>query len=381
MRKTIIIPKDDEKSIIEKLNNDDSMNSQRIRRLLAMPDLSRQKDHPIQLLVERITSLPRYEDFDIIEIPEIVSTQVMFDTYNFPKDHPARSASDTYYADQDHVLRPHTTIMRWYYLESEWIRKKLEKDGSIWVISYWKVYRKDEIDRSHHTVFHNIDAVYICKKEKQLVSRNTLEDILGELIKSIYQNKHKRKFVDDQNPYTDPTVEIEVDFNWKDLEILGSWVLRPELIELLGLDPEKYNAWAWGPWLERILMPKMNIPDIRIFWSQDERITKQRWNLEHSYEEVSKYPASPRDISFLVPKSMHLNNYYTLIRDIADDIVEEVILLDKYENDEKFWSDMISYTFRIVYRSHDRTLTNDEVNEIQFRIRKQTEVELGAELR
>ena len=88
-----------------------------------------------------------------------------------------------------------------------------------------------------------------------------------------------------------------------------------------------------------------------------------------------------RDISFIVDKGTSLNNYYEIIRDCAGDLVEEVSLLDKYENKEKFGENNISYTFHIVYRSNERTLTNDEVDKIQQLLVGRTEKELNALVR
>jgi len=98
------------------------------------------------------------------------------------------------------------------------------------------------------------------------------------------------------------------------------------------------------------------------------------------YEPVSKYPSTYRDISFVIEKNIALNDYFDLIRDIGGDLVEEVQVLDTYENTEKFGAKKISYTLRIIYRSHEKTLTNDEINEIQFALRDATE-KLWAELR
>lgn len=381
MRTTITISLAEQEALMTSLQANPSVANQRMLKLLQLPNLAEQENHPIKLMKDTIIWLPRYQGFDIIHIPDIVSTQVMFDSYNFPKDHPARSQSDTYYVDSNHVLRPHTSIMWRYYLASPWIREKLENEWSVWTISYGKVYRKDEIDKTHHTVFHNIDAIYISKKKKEIIWRDTLENVLNELMEAIYKDSYTWNIVEDYNPYTDPTLEVELPYQGKLLELLGSGVLRPELLQLLDLDPDIYNARAWWPGLERLIMPKMQIPDIRIFWSDNERITQQWWNLDHIYEEVSKYPSTYRDISFIIAKSTHLNNYYTLIRDIAWDLVEEVQLLDTYEDDSKFWSDKISYTFRVIYRSHEKTLTNDEVNEIQMIIRNETQLQLWVELR
>jgi phenylalanyl-tRNA synthetase alpha chain len=142
----------------------------------------------------------------------------------------------------------------------------------------------------------------------------------------------------------------------------------------------KYNGWAFG-FGDRLAMIKMGIPDIRILWSNDPRITSQFKDINSQFKEVSKFPATVRDISFIIDKSINLNNYYEIVRDYANDLIEEVKLLDEYENEAKFGQDKKSYTFRIVYRSSERTLTNEEINKIQEEIRKKTEQELGAVLR
>ena len=111
-------------------------------------------------------------------------------------------------------------------------------------------------------------------------------------------------------------------------------------------------------------MIKMKIPDIRLLRSTDERIVTQLSNLDHEYQAVSKYPPIIRDISFIVNKNdFNLNRYYEVVREIAgEDFVEEVKLLDEFENEEKFGKDKKSYTFRTTYRHLDRTLTNEEVD-------------------
>ncbi len=88
-----------------------------------------------------------------------------------------------------------------------------------------------------------------------------------------------------------------------------------------------------------------------------------------------------RDISFIIDKSISLNNYYEIVRDCSSDLIEEVKLLDKYDNEEKFGKDKISYTFRIIYRSSERTLTNEEVDKIQDNIIEKTKQELSAIIR
>src|SRR3989338_11694644 len=127
-------------------------------------------------------------------------------------------------------------------------------------------------------------------------------------------------------------------------------------------------------------MVSMGLPDIRLLWSQDERVKKQL-KLGNQYKEVSKFPPITRDISFIVDKSFIPNNYFDLIRDIGGDLVEQVELLDKFENAEKFGQDKVSYTYRVVYRSPEQTLKIEEVEPLQNRLYQETKKQYNAELR
>jgi phenylalanyl-tRNA synthetase alpha chain len=174
-------------------------------------------------------------------------------------------------------------------------------------------------------------------------------------------------------------MDIKLGDDW--LEVVGSGLVHEQVLKNLGLDPEVYNGWAFGFGIDRLAMLKMNIPDIRVLWSDDPRITSQFKNINSEYKEVSKYPETSRDISFVIDKSINLNNYYEIVRDFAENLIEEVKLIDSYEDEEKFGKNKKSYTFRIVYRSPERTLTAEEVNKIQDKIREKTKQELNAVLR
>lgn len=353
----------------------------RMKRILELSDLSRKEYSPIKFIVDKILEMEMFKNFDVIEFPEIVSVRDNFDLLNAPKDHPSRSESDTYYVDENHVLRTQTTVMWPYYLQREDAMEKLQKDGDIGLLSYGKVFRKDEIDRSHLPVFHQVDGLYICRKEIKEIGLSDLQDILVAIAKNIFGNDVEYQILDDTFPFTDPSTQIEIKVGEKWLEIVGAGIVHTQVLKNLDIDPEVYNGWAFGFGLERLAMIKNNVPDIRVFWSNDSRITSQFKDINSQYQEVSKYPMSYRDISFVVDKRMSLNNYYEIVRDCAGDLVEEVEKTDEYENDEKFGADKKSYTFRITYRSPERTLTNEEVNKIQEEIIKKTEEELSAEIR
>ena len=124
----------------------------------------------------------------------------------------------------------------------------------------------------------------------------------------------------------------------------------------------------------------MELPDIRLLWSNDPRVKKQL-KLGQKFIEVSKFPPVVRDISFVVNNSFIPNDYFDLVRDIGGDLVEEVVLLDKYKNTEKFGKDNTSYAYRITYRSLDRTLIGEEVDAVHKKLESETEKIFKAKIR
>ncbi len=173
-------------------------------------------------------------------------------------------------------------------------------------------------------------------------------------------------------------MEINKEGAW--LEVAGAGVVKGSVLEKLGVDPSKWNGWAFGPGLERFAMISMELPDIRLLWSDDKRVKKQL-QLGQKFVEVSKYPPITRDISFVVKKDFIPNNYFDLIRDIGGDLVEQVELLDKYEDEGKFGPGKTSYTYRVIYRSPQKTLKAEEVEKLQNKLYEQTKAQFKADLR
>ena len=376
----IKIKSEEEENLKRQLESRHDAESERMKRYLAMPDLSRMPSSPIHEMVQRILSLPDYKNFDVIEVPEIVRTDVSFDLFDFPKDHPARSRSDTYYVDDKNILRTHTTVMWNYYLAQEDVKKRMAANQPVGSFSYGKVYRKDEIDRNHMNVFHQMDGWYLAPKNQEVIGIPELEKVLANIAKAVFGSDVKYRFNPDKFPYTDPSLEMEIEVNGRWVEVLGSGVVKGKVLENHGIDSDKWNGWAFGFGLERLAIISMDLPDIRLLWSQDERV-KRQLKLGNKFKEVSKYPPITRDISFVVKNDFVPNNYFDLIRDLGGDLVEQVELLDKYENAEKFGKEKTSYTYRIVYRSNERTLTTEEIDPIQDKIYKQTSSQFGAEMR
>lgn len=384
MHKEIIIERPEEKEALQKLAARTDAEALRMKRFMAMPDLSRTTDSPLYAIVQKALDASSLKDLDIIKIPEIVPANITFDLFNMPPGHPARSKSDTYYVDEENILRTHDTVFWYYYLTLPEIQEKIKNKESFGAVCYGKVYRKDEIDNRHMNVFHQFGGAWfapITGDDKVAVGlqwQEELKRVLTNISHALFGPEVKNRFNKDTFPYTDPSMEMEIEKDGKWLEMLGSGVPRESVLANFGV--KGYTGWAFGFGLERLAMVGMQLPDIRLLWSTDERVKKQL-KLGQIYKEVSKYPAITRDISFVVPKSFVPNNYFDLIRDIVGDLAEEVSLLDKFENDKKFGADRMSYTYRIVYRSIERTLKTEEIEPLQGRIVAETKKQFGAEIR
>src|SRR3990167_8099264 len=378
MAENIVITSEEEKKLRQALETKNDPESERLKRFLNMPDLARTPGSPLYEIVNRTLKIKSLEGFDVIKIPEIISTEILFDLFNMPPGHPARSKSDTYYADDNNVLRTHDTAFWYYYLNHPSIKEKIKNNEAFGAICFGKVYRKDEIDRRHMNVFHQMGGLYLAPDNKKTVTPDDLKNTLSEIARSIFGEDVKFRFYNHNFPYTDPSFEMEAEINGQWIEMLGSGLPRKSVLSNFGL--ESYNGWAFGFGLERLAIASMELTDIRLLWSNDERVKKQLV-LGNKFKEVSKFPPVVRDISFVVDKDLVLNDYFDVIRDLGGDLIEQVELLDKYENVEKFGEGKLSYTFRITYRSLEKTLNNAEVNTLHAKLEDKTASDFGAKIR
>lgn len=374
----ITINKDEEVALRKALESRTDIEAARIKRYLSMPDLSRTEGSPLHEIMKRVEQVPSLKGLDIIEIPEIVPASISFDLFDFPADHVARSTSDTYYVDDKNILRTHNTVSWYYYLHDPKVIERAARGEHLGALCFGKVYRKDEIDRRHMNVFHQIDGWKLIPNTEGILPLDELKRVLSEVVETVFGKGVEYRFLDDTFPYTDPSTQIEVKVNGEWVEILGAGMVKPSVLKKMGI--EGYNGWAFGFGIERLAILSMKLPDIRLLWSDDERVKKQLV-LGTEFVEVSKYPAIVRDISFIVGKDFVPNNYFDLVRETAGDLVEQVELLDKYENDEKFGNDKMSYAYRVTYRSIDRTLTNAEIDELHKKLESVTADSYGATIR
>jgi phenylalanyl-tRNA synthetase alpha chain len=368
----------EQEEILKKFEPRTDIEATRIRKYLSMPDLSRTPGSPIHEIVQRVLNVKSLDGLDIIKIPEIISVPILFDLFNMPEGHPARSKSDTYYVDDTHVLRTHDTVFWYYYLNLPEVQQKIKNKEAIGALCFGKVYRKDEIDSRHMNVFHQIGGLFLVPDEKKIVTPEDLKGVLTDVAKSVFGEGVEFRFYEHNFPYTDPSFEMEAFINNQWIEMLGSGLPRKTVLSNFGL--EGYNGWAFGFGAERLAIASMSLPDIRLLWSEDPRVTKQL-ELGKKFSEVSKFPPVVRDISFVVHNSFTPNDYFDIVRETVPDLVEEVALVDKYENEAKFGKDNVSYAYRITYRSLDKTLTSAEVDAFHKKLEQVTKETYNATVR
>lgn len=330
-------------------------------------NLHNQKNHPIEIIKRKIYDYfgNDFEKFDTFK--PVVNVKNNFDDLRIGKDHPSRKPSDTYYIDENNVLRTHTSAHQTDLLKQGY--KKFLVTGD--------VYRKDQIDATHFPVFHQMEGV--CVFDTEITDediQNDLKKTLGGLIEVLFPGCEYR-FNSDFFPFTEPSFEVEVLFNGKWMEVLGCGVVHKEIMENCGIGFRK--AWAFGLGLERLAMVLFNITDIRYFWSGDQRFIKQFETGEIvEFKPYSKYPCCILDLSFWISDKYNDNEFYGIVREVGGDVVEEIKFFDEFTHPK---TNKISKAFTIIYRSNDRGLTTEEAEEIQKSIKEVAIKELGVEIR
>lgn len=230
--------------------------------------------HPITKTVLEIKSIVSEMGFDISDGPEVELVKYNFDALNIPKTHPSREKTDTFYITDEVVLRTQTSPMQ--------IRYMLEHKPPFRMISLGKVYRPD-YDVSHTPMFHQVEGLMVGED----VSFANFKAMLELIVKRIFGQERKVRFRPHFFPFTEPSAEMDVECGvckgkgcrvcknsgW--LEILGSGMVNPKVLEAGGIDPKKYQGFAFGIGLERVTMLKYGIDDLRAFFENDIRFLEQ----------------------------------------------------------------------------------------------------------
>ena len=233
--------------------------------------------HPMYLALDEIKDIFVGMGFTILDGPEVELSYYNFDRLNAEEGHPSRDWSDTFYFDKDSrvMLRSQTSPMQVHAMET--------KPLPIRILAPGRVYRKDEVDATHSPMFHQVEGMVIDKN----ITMADLKGTLNAVMEQLYGEGTKTRFRPHHFPFTEPSAEMDVTcFKCHGagcplckgegfIEILGCGMVHPKVLSVCGIDPEEYSGFAFGIGLERIVMQRYKIDDLRLFYEDDLRFLTQ----------------------------------------------------------------------------------------------------------
>ena len=231
--------------------------------------------HPFHLVLDEFKDIFLGMGFDVVGGPEVELDHYNFEMLTIPKTHPARDTQDTFYITENILLRTQTSGMQ--------IRTMEKRKPPIRIIAPGRVYRSDAVDATHSPIFHQIEGLVV----DEGITFSDLKGTLEVFIKKLYGPDTKVRFRPHHFPYTEPSAEMDMSCfkcggkgcsmckgeGW--IEILGCGMVHPKVLENCGIDSEKYTGYAFGIGLERVVMMRYGIDDMRLLYENDLRFLKQ----------------------------------------------------------------------------------------------------------
>ena len=231
--------------------------------------------HPISLVQDQMLSVFTSMGFDVVEGPEVEYDLYNFELLNLPKNHPARDAQDTFYVEDNIVLRTHTSPVQ--------ARTMLTRKPPIRIVCPGRVYRADEVDATHSPVFHQMEGLVIDEDVTMADLKGTLDAFAQKLFGDDVTTRFRPSFF----PFTEPSAEVDLTCvnchgkgcrvckgtGW--IEVLGAGMVNPKVLDMCGIDSKKYSGFAFGVGLERIGMLRYGITDMRALFEGDVRFLSQ----------------------------------------------------------------------------------------------------------
>jgi len=231
--------------------------------------------HPITLVMNDLIDCFTGMGFEVLQGPEVELDHYNFELMNIPKNHPSRDAQDTFYIDDNIVLRTHTSPMQ--------ARAMLTRKPPIRIVCPGRVYRADEVDATHSPVFHQMEGLVVDEHVTMADLRGTLTTFAKQLYGADVEIRFRPSFF----PFTEPSAEVDLtcpacggkgchvckETGW--VEILGCGMVNPKVLEMCGIDSHRYSGFAFGIGLERLAMRRYGIRDMRLLYEGDARLLSQ----------------------------------------------------------------------------------------------------------
>ena len=221
--------------------------------------------HPLTRTLQRIHAFFSGIGFDIVEGPEIEDEYHNFEALNIPAHHPARAMQDTFYFEDGMLLRTHTSPVQ--------IRVMKERKPPLKIIATGRVYRSDALDDTHSPMFQQCEGLMVGED----VSMAYLKGVLHDFLRNFFEDEDLVvRFRPSYFPFTEPSAEVDIGAaNGEWLEVLGSGMVHPQVLENVGIDSERYTGFAFGMGVERLAMLRYGVNDLRLFFENDLRFLEQ----------------------------------------------------------------------------------------------------------
>ncbi|SCY80240.1 phenylalanine--tRNA ligase subunit alpha [Alkaliphilus peptidifermentans] len=233
------------------------------------------KKHPLTKGMDELKNIFIGMGFKVVEGPEVDTVHYNFDALNSPKNHPSRDMSDTFYITEDILLRCHTSTVQ--------IRSMENMKPPIRIISPGRCFRNDTPDATHSPMFHQLEGLVVDKG----ITLGDLKGTLEVFVKHFFGSHTKIKFRPHHFPFTEPSAEVDASCfkcagegcsvckgsGW--IELLGCGMVHPNVLANCGIDPEVYSGFAFGMGIDRLIMNKYEIDDIRLLFENDMRFLNQ----------------------------------------------------------------------------------------------------------
>ena len=266
---------DEKKVAFTKLLREEQMRNETIDVTLPAKKPSMGHRHPNTIALEEVERIFVGMGYEVVEGPEVEYDYYNFEALNIPANHPAKDEQDTFYINNEIVLRTQTSPVQVRVMEQGKLPIRMLAPG--------RVFRSDDVDATHSPSFHQIEGLVIDKN----ITFADLKGTLAEFAKQLFGEDTKVKFRPHHFPFTEPSAEVDVTCfkcggkgcrfckgsGW--IEILGCGMVHPNVLKMSGIDPEEYSGFAFGVGLERIALLKYEIDDMRLLYENDARFLKQ----------------------------------------------------------------------------------------------------------
>ena len=224
--------------------------------------------HPLMTELERVCELYQLMGFEVVEARQLDDEYHMFDTLNFPKEHPARDGYDTFRTEEGLIPPAHTSTMQHRVLKS--YQSQLNATGRLAVVVPGRVYRNEDVDATHEHTFYQCEGVYVSRD----CNLGQMLGILREFFEKYYEQKLNIRTQPGYFPFTEPSLEFMIEkpksLGGKKgdyLEMLGCGMIHPNVLKMAGINPDEYHGFAWGGGIDRLVMLRYGLDDVRHFES------------------------------------------------------------------------------------------------------------------